>query len=256
MSMPSPCLAPPVSDPMSRVLIAEPNRIYAEALSRICAEVFPLARLEVRCRGQETLAALRQDPAGMLLLSLGFEDIDGVHLLNQIGAERLAGHILVISARWEEHLLLALRTARFDGAVDTASESIAAVQLALHRIIRGEAYISTTLRRYLLDDLPDGPAARELTPAELRVLRVIGDGSDNQEAADQLGLSTATVQTHRRNIMRKLRVSTSAKLVREAVRLGIVRIAPVTGPRIQFTSPLSAPAPGRPGFNKTLPKLG
>ena len=195
MSMPSPCLAPPVSDPVIRVLIAEPNRIYAEALSRICAEVFPLARLEVRCRGQETLAALRQDPAGMLLLGLGFEDMDGVDLLNQIGAERLAGHTLIISARWEEHLLLALRTARFDGAVDTASESIAAVQLALHRIIRGEAYISTTLRRYLLDDLPDGPTARELTPAELRVLRVIGDGSDNQEAADQLGLRPFRVTT-------------------------------------------------------------
>src|SRR6185436_15677863 len=65
-----------------------------------------------------------------------------------------------------------------------------------------------------------------LTPGEVQVFCVIGDGSDNAEAAERLGLSEATVQTCRRNIMRKLDVPTSAKLVREAVRLGVVRITP------------------------------
>ena len=55
---------------------------------------------------------------------------------------------------------------------------------------------------------------------------MIGDGSDDREAATRLGLSVATVTTHRRNIMRKLDVPSSAKLVREAVRLGVVRIGP------------------------------
>jgi DNA-binding NarL/FixJ family response regulator len=71
-----------------------------------------------------------------------------------------------------------------------------------------------------------GVIAPRLTPAELQVFCVIGDGSDDREAAARLGLSKATVTTHRRNIMRKLGVSSSAKLVREAVRLGVVRIGP------------------------------
>jgi DNA-binding NarL/FixJ family response regulator len=222
----------PVS--ITRVVVADQNRTYAEALSRICAELLPLADVQVHCEARQMLAALHAGPADLLLLGLAFTDIDGADLLNLVGCEQLARHTLIISARWEEHVLLSMRTARFDGAIDTASEPITAIKEAIHRIFSGQGYISATLRRYLIDDLPGAEAARTLTMAETRVLRIIGDGSDNQEAAERLGLSVATVQTHRRNIMRKLRVSTSAKLVREAVRLGIVRIAP--GP---------APWPGR-----------
>lgn len=157
---------------------------------------------------------------------LVFEDMDGVDFLTLTSMEHLARHTLVVSARWDEHILVSLRKARFNGAVDTASETIEAVQQALCAIVQGDCYISTTLRRYLIDELPGENRARDLTRAEIRVLQVIGQGSDNQEAAEELGLSVATVQTHRRNIMRKLRVPTSAKLVREAVRLGVVRITP------------------------------
>lgn len=239
--------SPAVPSPaVSHILIAEQNRTYAESLSHICAEIFPHARLDVHCEATVALDALRDQCADVLLLGLSFEDMDIVDLLDLIGNERLARHILIISARWSEHILVSLRTARFNGAVDTATESIEAVKLALHSILHGEFYVSTNLRRYLLDDLPGASGIRELTTAELKVLRVIGTGSDNQEAAAQLGLSSATVQTHRRNIMRKLKVSTSPKLVREAVRLGIVRIAPVTGfPRNAVNS----------GFKKILPKV-
>lgn len=230
LPMPMPLIQPTAASPaidVKHVMIAEPNRIYAESLSRICAEVFPAAQTRVRCRAREALDALDQQPADVLLQGLLFEDMDGVDFLNLANATGLARHTLVISARWEEHMLVSLRSARFHGAVDTASESIEAVQQALRAIVQDECYISTALRPYLIDELPGENRVRELTQAELRVLQVIGNGSDNQEAAEELGLSVATVQTHRRNIMRKLRVSTSAKLVREAVRLGVVRIAPV-----------------------------
>lgn len=210
------------------IVIAEQNRIYAESLSRICLEIFLTATVLVYCRAREALAALRKTRADIMLQGLVFEDMDGIEFMQQSDANKLALHTLIISARWDEHMLVSLRSARLNGAVDTASESIEAVQHALRAIVQGECYISTTLRRYLIDELPGENRARKLTQAEIRVLQIIGDGSDNQEAAAELGLSITTVQTHRRNIMRKLRVPTSAKLVREAVRLGVVHITPVT----------------------------
>lgn len=213
-------------DRIATIVIAEQNRIHAEALLLACRECYAGAAVQIHRRGAEALAALRRQPADILVMGLSFDDMDGVELLARVNAGRLAAHILITSSQWEEQSLLSLRTARFEGAVDTASESLDAVRRALLLVGRGEGYISTPLRRYLIDELPASRPVRELTVAELRVLRVIGDGSDNQEAAEKLGLSTATVQTHRRNIMRKLRVSTSAKLVREAVRLGLVHISP------------------------------
>ncbi len=207
-----------------RIAIVHQNRVQADALRLACAEVFPTAEMNLHPRGNPALLALRQQPADILLVGLTFEDIDGIELLKQVCDAPLASRILIVSEHWDEHVLLSLRTVLFTGAVDLTTECIDTIKQILRHVAHGHGYISPTLRRYLIDELPSGLSTNELTVTELRVLRVIGDGSDNHEAALQLGITKATVQTHRRNIMRKLGVATSAKLVREAVRLGVVRI--------------------------------
>ena len=174
----------------------------------------------------DVLAALREQPADLLVLGLAFQDIDGLDLLEPIAHEKLASRILVDSPRRDEFSMLVLRTARFDGFIDASSEGLEAMMMALRQVADGQGYISPTVRHNLVDRLEATALGQRLTRAEIRVLSVIGDGSDNDEGAQRLGLTPSTVQTHRRNVMRKLGVSTSAKLVREAVRLGVVRITP------------------------------
>ncbi|MDB6127103.1 MAG: two component transcriptional regulator, LuxR family [Verrucomicrobia bacterium] len=216
----------PIPEPVARVVIAKPVKLYAETLVTVCREVFPAAQIHIYCRGLDVLGALRAQPADLLVMSLAFPDIDGLDLLEPIAHEKLAARVLVDSPRRDEYSLLMLRTARFNGFVDTISEGVEAMATALLAVAAGQSYISPTLRQNLVDRQPSTALGQRLTRAELHVLGVIGDGSDNEEAAPRLGLTPSTVQTHRRNIMRKLGVSTSAKLVREAVRLGVVRITP------------------------------
>lgn len=206
------------------MIVAKQDRTYAEALGWICTQVFPAAEVETFGHGREALASLQNRPADFLLLGLTFRDVDGMDLLLQISQRRLVRHLLVIAEIRDELLIPALQTARVDAILDTGSETLDAVREALRAVNAGKVYVSPTLHPFLVDRGPAQQARPDLTPAELRVLRVIGLGHDNQEAAAILGLSDATVQTHRRNIMHKLKVPTSAKLVREAVRLGLVRI--------------------------------
>lgn len=223
----------PSSGPRSsrRILIALHNRIFVEALDWITREVFPDARVELCYTAADILAALEAAPADYLLIGLNFPDMDGHDLLKEISARRLATHILVAAGRYDDALLPALHTARIDAIIDTVTESISDMKLALRTVESGQVYVSQTLRELLVERHPTLVLRQELTAAELRVLRVIGTGHDNQEAATVLGLSEATVQTHRRNIMRKLKVSTSAKLVREAMRLGIVKLDSARSPQ-------------------------
>ncbi|MDB6169659.1 MAG: two component transcriptional regulator, LuxR family [Verrucomicrobia bacterium] len=216
--------SPRAHDPVRRVVIAKPMKLYAEALGVVCQQVFTEATVEVYGRGGEALSALRAEPADLLVMGLAFPDVDGLDLLEPIAHERLARRVLVDSPRRDEYSLLVLRTARFDGFIDASSEGLEAMSRALRAVAEGRGYISAGLRPELLDRPPETALSRRLTAAEIHVLSVIGDGSDNEEGAGRLGLSASTVQTHRRNIMRKLGISTSAKLVREAVRLGVVRI--------------------------------
>ena len=213
-------------DAVSRIVVAKWDSLYAEALRGACVRAFPDTPVRVCHRGEETLRVLRERPVELALLGLTFVDLDGVDILQAIARERLARRVMVVSGRKDEHSLQALRAARFDSFFDPFEESVDALVEALRQVAAGHGYISPSLRRTLLTQRSTGVLALRLTPAELQVFCVIGDGSDDREAAQRLGLSEATVQTHRRNVMRKLDVSTSAKLVREAVRLGVVHIKP------------------------------
>jgi DNA-binding NarL/FixJ family response regulator len=189
-----------------------------------CLQAFPKANVVMGCTGAELLSALYAEPADVLLLALPQLDIDGTEILKRIVPEKLATRVLVASFRNDERTLLALRDAQFDGLIDTRDESMEALVFALRLVAAGEPYVSPGLRSAVIDRNPVGEVWQKLTPAEIRVFAAIGDGSGNEEAACQLNLSEATVQTHRRNLMHKLGISSSAKLVREAVRLGVVRI--------------------------------
>lgn len=207
-----------------RLVVAMWGQVYADALQLICQHAFPRADVVPCCTGQATLATLRARPADLLLLTLTFSDIDGIDLLEVIMREGLARRVLIGCRRRDEHSLHRLRNARFDGILDTLTERVETLIEALTEVACGRVYVSPAFRDTVIDRLVPSELWQQLTAAEIRVLKVIGDGSDDLEAAALLGLSAATVQTHRRNIMRKFGVKSSAKLVREAVRLGIVRI--------------------------------
>jgi len=65
-------------------------------------------------------------------------------------------------------------------------------------------------------------ALRSLTPRELEVARMIAGGSMNAEIAQQLGVSTRTVEFHRANILRKTAARTAADLTRFAIEAGLL----------------------------------
>lgn len=221
---PCPPAPPPPAVVIADVLVVQWGKTYAEALQRVCHQAFPSATIRVACTGNEALAILRETPAQLLLLSTTLPDVDGVDLLPVIAEEKLAARVLVALNHPGEFSLQTLRVARFDGLIDVLEEDVPALVRALHLVSSGEPYISPSLRLHIIDRNPPGVLAQRLTSAELFVFSEIGDGSGNLEAAKRLNLSEATVQTHRRNIMRKLGITSSAKLVREAIRLGMIRI--------------------------------
>lgn len=211
---------------VSRIVVAKWDGFYADALRITCGRAFPDVPIEICRSGRAALQALRQRPADFLLLGLSFADIDGIDILEANAREGLARRIFIVSSRKDDHTLRALRLARFDGFLDPIEEGESALVQALRQVADGRGYISAALCRRFVERRAESALTQRLSFAELMVFSLIGDGTDDAEAAQQLALSTTTVQSHRRNLMRKLEVATSARLVREAVRLGVVRIGP------------------------------
>lgn len=96
---------------------------------------------------------------------------------------------------------------------------------AVETVYRGEIYFSPNLMRGTLDQfIHAGSEAGvpRLTDREREVLVLVAEGRSNKEIAAQLGVGVRTVETHRENLMRKLKVHTAAGLTRFAVAKGFV----------------------------------
>jgi DNA-binding NarL/FixJ family response regulator len=136
--------------------------------------------------------------------------------------------ILLCSETADDDELLAAITAGVHGFMQKTS-SRTELLLALERLSRGEVYFcprsSGRLRAIVSGEIATVAPADErlLSPREREILGLIAAGQTSKEIAGRLQLSCATIDTHRRNLMRKARARNAAELIRYGQQHGFVR---------------------------------
>jgi DNA-binding NarL/FixJ family response regulator len=102
---------------------------------------------------------------------------------------------------------------------------------ALENLSRKKPFFSSHATELILTNYASGQQVKgdgaettggRLTPREREIVRLLSEGKSSPAIASVLGLSPKTIDTHRSNIMRKLRVHTASELVRYAVRNQII----------------------------------
>lgn len=96
---------------------------------------------------------------------------------------------------------------------------------AIYATARGEKFFCNNIINHILErsfGKEDDCTPTPLTPREVEIVRLIASGLVAKQIAAELELSTHTVYTHRKNIMRKLRIGTASELVRYAFNQGLV----------------------------------
>jgi DNA-binding NarL/FixJ family response regulator len=68
------------------------------------------------------------------------------------------------------------------------------------------------------------PSLPTLTERELEVVKLVAEGYLNKEIADKLNISIRTVDTHKNNILQKLKLKSTVELVKYAIRHDLIKI--------------------------------
>ena len=111
--------------------------------------------------------------------------------------------------------------ANVHGFVDKRENVIAVVGEALRALAAGATYFSPAFENVRKARRADPHSFdKVLTESEQRILCLIGEGLADEEIGRQLEISPRTVQTHRHNILRKLRIAGTPKLIAFAMRHG------------------------------------
>src|SRR5690606_15293445 len=97
---------------------------------------------------------------------------------------------------------------------------------AVITVYEGGRYFSPEVANILADTVSRNSVAAspEVSPREKEVLDLVAHGLSTKQVADKLGISTRTVETHRINMLKKLKVSNTAELSRKAIELNISKL--------------------------------
>jgi DNA-binding NarL/FixJ family response regulator len=158
----------------------------------------------------------------LMLLDLSLKNGDGLDVLRRL--RELNNEVPTLVLSMYDEAVYAERALRAGAKgylrkVDVAQTIITAVR----KVLAGQIYVSDAAAGRMLQKISSGKQASaavpidRLTDRELQVLRCIGRGMSNHEIADELIISTKTVESHREHLKSKLGLATSGDLLRYAI---------------------------------------
>lgn len=219
-----------------RVMLADDHRILREAL-RVCLDVeTDIDVIGETGTGPETLAAIELTPPDVLVLDIGLPGINGIEVAQQVTRRHPEIRIVALSGFAEKiYVEEMLKAGVLCYVVKSAGadELFAAIRAAADRRSFFSAAVTRVLARHFASDQTDRvtPPPSVLTKREREILGQLAAGRRSAETAGKLGITLATVETHRRNIMQKLDIHSTADLTRYAVHQGLISSA-VTDPAL------------------------
>jgi DNA-binding NarL/FixJ family response regulator len=179
--------------------------------------------------GREAVELVRRLRPHVVVMDLSLPELNGLEATRQIVNESPETEILVLTMHHSEQLARDVLQAGARGYVlksDADQNLIAAVDsLRQHKPFLTATVTEFVLNGYIRrsDASDDGMPRDAITPREREIIQLLAEGHSNKEAASTLGISVKTIEAHRANIMRKLRLGSVSDLVRYAIRNKIVQ---------------------------------
>jgi DNA-binding NarL/FixJ family response regulator len=167
------------------------------------------------------LQAIRNSAPDFVILDISLDGPDGLELLKTLRAKYPALPVLILSMHDESIYAERALRAGANGYI-MKQEATERVLGAIRQVLRGEVYVSDDLNKRMLQQFvhgsisPRDPVAT-LSDRELEVYRLIGAGHGTRQIADELHVSTKTVESYQAHIKEKLSLRNARELVQHAI---------------------------------------
>ncbi len=209
---------------MKQILIADDHEVVRSGLRAIVETRVDWAVGGEAADGREAVAlALKMKP-DVAIVDYSMPIMNGLEVCRRIKSHHLHTEVLILTMHENEEILTEVLLAGVRGFLlksDTRGHLVAAVDALLDR----KPYFTSVLLEKLLHDYLLSKKNKSevlLSAREQSVVQLIAEGHTNKSVGGILNLSVKTVETHRASAMRKLNVSSTAELVRYAIRTKLI----------------------------------
>jgi DNA-binding NarL/FixJ family response regulator len=173
--------------------------------------------------GKELIALAGQLNPDIILVDISMPVMSGLDSLEELSSQTSGARIIILTMHEErEYILQALKS----GAAGYLIKNIERFELerAIMTVYEGGKYFSPIITNILAEAVskPEVSETADVTPREKEVLELVAQGNSTKQIADLLGISIRTVESHRINMLKKLKVNNTAGLIKKAIELKIL----------------------------------
>jgi two-component system response regulator NreC len=212
-----------------RVLLADDHNLVRDGLKGLIEKDAGMKVIAEAENGRKTVQLAQKLRPNVVIMDVTMPDMNGIDATRMIKEKNPEVRVIGLSMHSDRRYVLGMLEAGACGYLlkECAFEELAA---AIRNVARGNTYLSPRIAALVVQGYRDkapGPSHASgsvLTPRECEVLQLLAEGMAAKEIAPRLKVSVKTIETHRRNMMEKLKVRSIAELTKYAVREGLVSI--------------------------------
>ena len=223
------------SDKPIRVLLVDDHVVVRKGLRALLDREPGIEIVGEAEDGEQAVRAAERLRPDVILMDLEMPGTGGTDATRRITESRPDARIVVLTSHAsEEDVLPALKAGALGYLLKHSAPD--EVLQAIRQAYRGETVLHPAIARLVLQELQRPPASKSaeateaLSERELQVLRLIARGMSNQEIADALIVSEATVRSHVSTILRKLQLASRTQAALYALRAGLAPLEEVPPP--------------------------
>ena len=214
---------------MIKILLVDDHEILRKGLTSVFEQVDDFEVIGEASGGKEALSFIESTKPDIVIMDVMMPNENGVDVAERIKENYPEIKVMMLSAFYDFKTVEKAIRVDADGYMlkDSLSDDLIKV---VRIIIGGDKFIHPVAAKRMMNNLggisDDEPKKEHnLTPRELKVLKLICDGNTNHEIASKLYLGDETVKTHVKNIYLKIGVSNRIEAVLFAVKNNIISLS-------------------------------
>jgi len=214
---------------MIRVLLVDDHELMREGLRAILERESDVEVVGEAASGRAAMELARTLEPDVVVMDVAMKDSNGIEATRQLRSALPKLKVIALSSHSNSRYVNAMLDAGACGyvlkanAYDDLRRALAAAQQGKSYLCPDvtESVVGAALRK---PELGSDPSQSSLSPREKEVLQLLAEGLRSPEIGRRLYIATTTVETHRRNVMRKLRIHSVADLTKYAIREGLTSL--------------------------------
>jgi two-component system response regulator NreC len=211
----------------TRLFLVEDHELVRTGIRALLQTSPELEVIGEASNGADAVQACKSLKPQIVLMDLAMAGINGIETTRKLCAELPETKVIMLSMHSDQQYIYEALRAGAQGYLPK-SAAFNELLIAIEEVMAGKNYVSPSLTGSVVDDYvrrAQGTAepneAAKLSPREREVIELIAEGNSSMEVAKRLQISVRTVDTHRHNIMQKLKLNSIAALTKFAIRNGL-----------------------------------